>query len=411
MEPSEIKDVADSLSNLQTFSHDEGCRNAAGEVELLTKKMRLVFVEQAIVEIMANHYDFGEVTSVTRLFGGLINQNFGVATNNGQRRYRFFIKRYNKDAKKKDIILEHKFNEYLCSHDFQEVAQCIKTKDGNSFVEYQVENWDSPDDPSIFAVYSYLDGEDRYAWRLPHCTKADLASASAMLAKLHDRGYGFDASEYLSEESKILPILEKLPTHFANFEKKARGSMQDNINSKYFLEKLPAYHQCLEKCQILKEKCQGMLELMIHRDYHPGNQKYSDKGVVGVFDFDWCIEDLRLFDIAITITYFCTSWKAHEDGVLFFDEIKVLLEAYQGKLKDSTQIFPLTKEELAILPEMILIANMYVIWWDLLEIFEVKESESDESDCLVYLTHNTKINDFALEHLEELRQVTQNIDM
>lgn len=409
MEPSEIKDLADSLLNLQTISDEDGCQGAAAEAELLTKKMRLVFVEQAIVEIMTEHYDFGEVTSVTRLFGGLINQNFSVATDDGQRRYRLFIKRYNKDAIKKDIIFEHKFNEYLCTRDFPEVAECIKSKDGKSYIEYQVKHLDPPDDPSIFAVYSFLEGEDRYAWRLPHCTMEDLGSASAMLAKLHDRGFGFDAREFIREESKILPLLEKLPEYLSNFEEKARGEMKDTISSKYFLEKLPAYQKCLDRCQILKEQCKGMLETMIHRDYHPGNQKYSDHGVIGVFDFDWCIEDLRLFDVAITITYFCTSWKAHEDGELFFDEIRVFLDAYQAGLRNSNNIPPLTKDELAVLPEMILMANMYVIRWDLLEIFEVKESESDEKDCLVYLTHNTKINDFALEHLEEIRAITQAV--
>jgi len=152
-----------------------------------------------------------------------------------------------------------------------------------------------------------------------------------------------------------------------------------------------------------------MLELIVHGDYHPGNQKYSDNGVTGVFDFDWCKEDLRLFDVAITITYFCTSWKNHENGVLFLDEIKVLLEAYQQALKNSDRILPLSREELAVLPEMIILANMYVIWWDLRELFEVEASESDEDECLVYLDHNTKINDFALANLEEIRAVSEKI--
>ena len=122
--------------------------------------------------------------------------------------------------------------------------------------------------------------------------------------------------------------------------------MKGSKSATYFLEKLPSYQNALGKCQLLKEKCNGMLELMTHCDYHPGNQKYSDKGVIGIFDFDWCKEDLRLFDVAITITYFCTSWKNHENGVLFLDKIKVLLEAYQERLTSSDRIFPLTKQEL-----------------------------------------------------------------
>ena len=150
-----------------------------------------------------------------------------------------------------------------------------------------------------------------------------------------------------------------------------------------------------------------MLQLIVHGDYHPGNQKYTGNSVSGVFDFDWCKEDLRLFDVAMTITYFCTSWKKPENGVLFLDEIEVLLKAYQEKLKTSDHIFPLTREELAVLPEMIILANMYVIWWDLRELFEVETSESDEDECLVYLEHNTNINDFALANLEKIRVVAE----
>jgi hypothetical protein len=91
------------------------------------------------------------------------------------------------------------------------------------------------------------------------------------------------------------------------------------------------------------------------------------------------------------------------------DEIKVFLEAYQAYLADSENIDPLTEKELAVLPEMIIMANMYVIWWDLQEIYDAEESESDEDQCLVYLEHNTKINEFALEHLEEMRAVVDSL--
>ena len=65
--------------------------------------------------------------------------------------------------------------------------------------------------------------------------------------------------------------------------------------------------------------------------------------------------------------------------------------------------------ELEVLPEMIIVANMYVIWWDLRELFEVDASESDEDECLLYLDHNTKINDFASANLEEIRAVAKKI--
>lgn len=411
MKPAEIEDLTESLIDLRTSARKSCEQDVQNKVELLVDKMRLLFVEQAVVELMSTHYDLGKVTAVTRLFGGLINQNFSVSTNNGRRCHRYFVKRYRKGASEKEIRFEHECNEYLTRNDFPEVARLIRAKDGRTVVEHRVKHLDSSDKLSRFAVYTYLEGEDRYGWLTPHCSMSDLASASAMFAKIHDRGFGFKAGKHAKEEPGIIPLMDVFDEYFSKLEEKTKGVLADRKSAAYFLDKLPSYRRALETCQPLKEKCNDMLELMIHGDYHPGNQKYTDNGITGVFDFDWCKQDLRLFDVAITITYFCTSWKDHENGQLFLDEIEVFLEAYQERLKDSDRIYPLTSQELSVLPEMIIMANMYVIWWDLQEIFDVEESESDEDQCLVYLDHNTKINEFALEHLEEIRTVIENVSV
>ena len=409
MKPEEIKSLTELLVDLKTSVKTSCNQDVQEKFESLADKMRLLFVEQAVVEVMSAYYDFGEVTGVSRLFGGLINQNFSVTTNNGYRCFQLFIKRYRKEATEKEILFEHKCNAYLTNNDFPEVAKLIKAKDGRSFIEHHVKHLDPPGKTSKFAVYTFLEGEDRYGWLTPHCNMTDLANASAMFAKIHERGFGFTAGEHAKEEPKIIPLMDVFARYFDKLEEKTRNEADTSCgaSASYFLEKLPSYRQALETCRPLKEKCQNMLELMIHGDYHPGNQKYTDHGVTGVFDFDWCKEDLRLFDVAITITYFCTSWKEHENGLLFMDEIKVFLEAYQGYLEKSETIDPLTEKELAVLPEMIILANMYVIWWDLQEIFDVEESESCEEECLVYLDHNTKINEFALENLDKIREVVE----
>jgi len=409
MKPEEIKVITELLLDLRTSVKQFCNTDVQHKMELLADKMRLLFVEQAVVEVMSTYYDFGDVTGVSRLFGGLINQNFSVTTNNGNRCFQLFIKRYRQEATEKEILFEHKCNDYLTSNDFPEVAKLIKANDGRTFIEHHVNHLDPPGKTSKFAVYTFLEGEDRYGWRTPHCSMADLASASAMFAKIHERGFGFKAGEHAKEEPKIIPLMAVFENYFDKLEEKARRDTACGTSTAYFLEKLPSYRQALATCKPLKEKCQDMLELMIHGDYHPGNQKYTDHGVTGVFDFDWCKEDLRLFDVAIAITYFCTSWKEHENGLLFMDEIKVFLRAYQGYLDKSERIYPLSEKELCVLPEMIILANMYVIWWDLQEIFDVEESESCEEECLVYLDHNTKINEFALENLDRIRAVIETI--
>ncbi len=406
MVPGDIQELTNSLKKLKKIGKESKITplELTEEIMKISSRLKLTFVELAILEAMPKFFDFGEVTSVTPLYGGLINQNFAVATNDGKRRHRYFIKRYRKEATLKEIILEHQLNQYLCRDGFPEVAKCVETNEGKTFFEYAVPSLDPSEKPSRFAVYTYLDGEDRYDWLTPHCTTKDLASASAMLAKIHDRGYGFDCGEYAKDEPKILQLLDEFPKYFEKYNAISSKNPK-NKSFAYYLEKQPAYYNAIENCQQLKHKCEHMLQVMVHGDFHPGNQKYSDEGVVGAFDFDWCKEDLRVFDVAITITYFCTSWKSHEDGVLFDEEIQLFLEAYQNYLKTNGNIPLLTDEELEVLPEMIVLANMYVVWWDLQEIFDVEESESDDDDCLQYLRHNSKLNDYALGHMEEIREI------
>lgn len=60
-----------------------------------------------------------------------------------------------------------------------------------------------------------------------------------------------------------------------------------------------------------------MSHLVIHGDYHPGNVKFQDGKVSGIFDFDWSNADLRCFDVAIALLYFCSVWNGIDAGNRF----------------------------------------------------------------------------------------------
>ena len=135
-------------------------------------------------------------------------------------------------------------------------------------------------------------------------------------------------------------------------------------------------------------------------DYHPGNLKWVDEQGVGLFDFDWSKLDYRLFDIAIGIVYFCSSWEDTDDGELRLDKAEIFLRAYQDEAARFEAPGPLTDGELAALPRMMAIAALYVLNWDIVAYYEDRSPNDDE--YLFFLEHNVAFVEFIEAHLDEL---------
>jgi homoserine kinase type II len=135
-------------------------------------------------------------------------------------------------------------------------------------------------------------------------------------------------------------------------------------------------------------------------DYHPGNLKWYDDHGVGLFDFDWTKLDYRVFDIAIGIVYFCTSWEDKDDGELRLDKAEIFLRAYQDEASRADAPGPVTDGELDVLPRMLAIAALYVVSWDIVAYYIDRDPNDDE--YLFFLEHNVAFVDFIEDHLDDL---------
>ena len=150
----------------------------------------------------------------------------------------------------------------------------------------------------------------------------------------------------------------------------------------------------------LRLSAAGLPTVINHSDYHPGNLKWRDEHGVGLFDFDWTKLDYRLFDIAIGIVYFCTSWEDKDDGELRLDKAEIFLKAYQDEASRSPAPGPVTDGELAVLPRMLAIAALYVVSWDIVAYYIDRDPNDDE--YLFFLEHNVAFVEFIEAHLDEL---------
>jgi homoserine kinase type II len=113
--------------------------------------------------------------------------------------------------------------------------------------------------------------------------------------------------------------------------------------------------------------------------------------VVGVFDFDRANIDLRAFDVALAVIYFCCTWGGAADGHIRLDTLLVFLEGYQGAASAQRALGPLNALELASLPALLAGANLVLIKWATADTFYAAGSTCNSSEYLSYLQHQVQL--------------------
>lgn len=341
------------------------------------------------LKTILEHYDLGELTGFQQDERGTVNTSFTIELLKDDQRRVYFFRRYKKGVRREEIICEHSMINRLKSRGFDIVAGVLPTRNRTTFVHQSDEIDDQ--NGAFYAIFDFLPGEDRYTWIGPVCTEAEITSAAAVLARFHHSLFGFVPSGSRMEPRimELLPLIEDALQQCALSPK---GTSFDSLllhHLKSMKDNLQQTRKSLERC--LDEQCP---EIVIHCDYHPGNLKFEDEQVVGVFDLDWSKIDYRCFDIALAIFYFSVSWEADQDGQLRLDDVTQFLSSYQQTMVGGLQPGPLTMQELHCLPDMIAAANFYVLNWAILDYLH---KDVNPEEYMVYLKHAIR----TMQWLEE----------
>ena len=359
-------------------------------------------VYEEISEVLA-HYDLGELVKFEQNLLGYNNTNFRIRTDKLGVIKDYFFRRYKAEILADEIIFEHAVIEHLLDKDICQVARVYQTKNGETYISRWVE--DGSHTPVYYAVFDFLEGEDRYTWIDPQLSSSEVQSTASVLAKFHHAVANFNPPGQRIEAT----ILELLP------------SISDTLKSGLVKSKGTAFDAALEEhLPFLLEHCSDMQaycadldwssapQMVIHCDYHPGNLKFRAQEVVGLFDFDWSKIDLRCFDVGLAIWYL-SHWKGDLDGILRLDESLHFLSTYQKTLVMLPNLGPLTEFELQHLPVMINLGNLFVFNWTVTDYYA---NPVDADEYLVYLQHSIKfcqwfamrgkkfIQDYLISNLE-----------
>ena len=341
-------------------------------------------IEKA-VQILKEHYDLGDLSNAEELLGGTVNRSFAVTATKRDHCIKYFIRQYNPAIAENEIKFEHALISHLKENGFDLAAGVIPSKTGATYVkqEWTVEGRVHMD---LWAVYEFIEGEGRYTWVDTNIAPEDMISAAEVLADLHQAGQNFRKPK--GSDRRQPPIMEFLPTFqqvYARYTPKAAKTRFDQRFLQYHDRILRAIDQAL----IPEQERSKMPRLPIHCDYHQGNLKYQGSRVTGIFDFDWSKIDLRLFDLALALVYFCACWDGPAAGSLMLDKFELFFSVYNDRCPSMASPGSLTEREKAFLPSMLAAANLFVLHWTIVDFYCVEDPDDDE--YRVYLNHGLKL--------------------
>ena len=335
-------------------------------------------LSQQLIDIMAEFYDLGRVQEVCEIFGGYVNRSYRLVVQRAGIRHDYFLREYKAGIAEDQIKFEHALINHCAARGFTLAARVIADRQGATYIKPAKSD-------GFMAVFEFLEGEDKYAWNNPALHDEEFVSASRMLANFHTAAIGFDP-ETLQRVAP--PIRELLPTLRSGFKRYAQSGSDSKFH-RFFLLHLENILVSIENCQVTEADASHMPLCPIHCDFHPGNLKYQNNRVVGIFDFDWSKIDLRLFDVCMAVDYFCSSWDERNDGHLHLEKAALFLNAYQDQLHQADAMKSLVAAEINNLPGMLTAASLCIISW----IVSTYSGDNDlnEDEYLTYLKHSVRL--------------------
>jgi homoserine kinase type II len=362
--------------------------------------MGLNMIEQART-ILETHYELGEILEISELLGGTVNRTYAVSFLKDGIKQKLAIRAYNTKVTEREIKFEHALIRHLRQNGFHLAADVIPRKNGTTYIwEESLINGDSR--PTIWAVFEFLGGEDRYAWIDTNIAAADMESAAGVLADLHHASQGFVSP--LGCDRDQPEILQFLPTFRQSYEKITQQA-GDRVFDRRFLQERDNILKATIWADIPESDRQGLPTLAIHCDFHQGNLKYRGSEAVGVFDFDWSKIDIRLFDVALALFYFCSSWgesDATRDS-LYSDKLALFLGAYCRQCRVLPGLEPFNQQERKYLPAMLMAANLFVLQWTINDYYAVTEPDDDAYGY--YFEHGVSIMNWIPQQVDLINRI------
>jgi homoserine kinase type II len=335
-------------------------------------------VFETVRAIVDGHYDIGRLVRAEPIDKGYINVSYRLVIRHEGRETPYILRRYRSGTDLARIRFEHALMGELERNGFTLTPVLIPTRAGDTLVE--------ADDH--LALFSFLEGDEPYAWDRTGCDTSEIADAARVLADYH-RTLRDWKPPGLEQGPRLV---DSLPTFAADWSALEPAAKETEFGVYFFSHRPGLVDRAVALHDALPRSIYDTLpHVAVHGDFHPGNLKFRNGAVVGLFDFDWAKIDARCFDVALAATYFCAVWD--NDGGLDTKALALFLGSYQQ------QPDPLGGVELHWLPALIEAANLYVLSWTIGDFFRFRPAPAE---YLRYLRHGVRLARWLEDRREEL---------
>ena len=345
-----------------------------------------------INDILKKNYRLGKLLDIEEILTGYCNQSFTVWMEKNKFISKFLVRRYRLGTAEQEIKFEHALIYHLRKSEFKLTPDLILQMNGNSYVKIQELDKGKPV-VRFWAIFEFVEGENRYTWMDTDLSDAEITSAGQVLSRLHCAAQNFLIPP---GSGRLQPkIMDFLPTFQLPYSKFANRAGKTKCG-RLFLKNMDNILAIIRKTIISKSDLIKMPFLPIHGDYHQGNLKYKKGRVVGVLDFDWAKIDFRLFDIALAVIYFSANWEKKRGGSLDRDKFETFIGSYNTACRSAESPGHLTSIEKKFFPSMLAAANLFVLHWAIVDFFTAVNPNDDE--YLEYFDHNLKLMYWVENH-------------
>ncbi|MBE9475144.1 MAG: phosphotransferase, partial [Chloroflexi bacterium] len=220
-----------------------------------------------ISDVLLN-YDLGKLVDLERNYRGYLNISYSIQTIKLSKKSDYFLRRYRIGTKPGDIEFEHTVVNHLIEKNFNLVAKVYTTKQGSTFCTQFPEG--NQDQPIFYAIFEFLQGDDKYTWVDPRCSPSEVENAATTLALFH-QAVADIIPKGQRTELRIIDLLPDIINNLDGYQPKAIPSIFDEC----LINNLPKIlNNCITTLDSLKMVDESdWPSIVIHCDYHPGNLK------------------------------------------------------------------------------------------------------------------------------------------
>lgn len=351
--------------------------------------------KERIAEYLLKNYRLTSISLIEKIDRGFVNDSYKVIGIRDGLQTPCCVRCYNVNAIADRIEFEHRLLTALTDRGFSLSPRLLCARTGETWRQWPV---NAPGDSKRFlAVFHYMSGTAPYTWDHPYCTAMELRNSARTLAAYHKiingwRVAGPEAGVTCCD--KLSGIGQRIGGYRENTEADSSvfsRLLHQNISRLYGFVAAMATDDVMRRYHTLPR-------LAVHGDFHPGNLKYENGRVKGMFDFDWAAMDARCFDVGLALMYFCTDWRRGHDGQLMRDCLERFLGAYQKALSGSKRLCPLNRDETHMLTWMIRLGHLIMIDWAAEVFFSAGGDAVEFARCT---RHSLR----ALKHMDQYEPV------